>query len=470
MQSTNNCKEAYLTVYLSLTMAVLLSLCLTLLEGVRRSAAGVETECIMDMGLNSMLAEYHRELFEQYNLFAVDASYGTGVCGKVNTENHLKGYLDRNMSLEDIFFSEFWYRDFLRLSVTNVDLTRVSFLTDEKGSLFRKRAIEAVKDDIGLTLFEELLDWVGAVEEKGLEEYDASGLKQKMDDELQEYTGVENPTWRLEEKRKQGILKQVVENPAEISNNTVNVDSLINSRMKQGRVNVGNGKLLEEENGLLEQYFFHEYLMRYMGCYGEEMTDTALRYQLEYLIAGKSNDTENLRVVVNRIFALREATNTLCIYSDSEKCAEAEVLALALSTLLTVPEITDVLKQILLLGWAYAESVYDMKQLLDGQAVPLIKTTDTWHLGLSSALLADFTDDSDGDEGIFYADYLRIFLMCMERDTVTGRAMDMVEADIRMTPGNQNFRLDGCIDNVEAEVHVKSAYGYEYEIIRQAGY
>lgn len=112
MQKRGKRTGAYLTVYLSLTMAVLLSLCLTLLEGVRRSVAGLETECIMDMGLNSMLAEYHRELFEQYNLFAVDTSYGTEVCGKVNTENHLKGYLDRNMSLEDIFFSEYWYRDF----------------------------------------------------------------------------------------------------------------------------------------------------------------------------------------------------------------------------------------------------------------------------------------------------------------------------------------------------------------------
>ena len=48
--------------------------------------------------------------------------------------------------------------------------------------------------------------------------------------------------------------------------------------------------------------------------------------------------------------------------------------------------------------------------------------------------------------------------------------MNMVEADIRTTPGNAAFRLDGCYDWVEFEAKVKSRYGYEYSIRRGKEY
>ena len=76
--------NGYLTVGLSLCLAVLLSLCLTLIDGVRRNGARLEIECITDIGMHSIMAEYHRELMRQYNLFAIDSSYGTDLCAKAN--------------------------------------------------------------------------------------------------------------------------------------------------------------------------------------------------------------------------------------------------------------------------------------------------------------------------------------------------------------------------------------------------
>ena len=107
--------DAYLTVYLTLILAILLSLCLALVEGARRNAAALEAECIVDIGLNSVLAEYHKELFRQYNLFAIDISYGTAMASFSNTERHLQQYLEKNMSLDGVILSNYWYRDFLCL-------------------------------------------------------------------------------------------------------------------------------------------------------------------------------------------------------------------------------------------------------------------------------------------------------------------------------------------------------------------
>ena len=70
-------ENGYMTIYLALTLGVMISLCLALIEGCRYRGICLETECVMDIGMDSILAEYHRELFAQYNLFAVDCSYGT---------------------------------------------------------------------------------------------------------------------------------------------------------------------------------------------------------------------------------------------------------------------------------------------------------------------------------------------------------------------------------------------------------
>ncbi len=477
---------AYLTVYLSIIMAILLSLCLALIEGARSNGIRLEAECVMDIGLNSVLAEYHRELLGQYNLFAIDCSYGTDYAGKSNTEQHLKEYMQRNFSMEDIFLSDWFYKDFLALSVENVDLTKVSLLTDEKGAVFRKRAVEAIKDDIGLTLLEDILQWTQTVESQKLLERNIAQEKSLIDTQIQEYDGrqiqvsetewitaqISNPTNALEELRARGSLQNVVEDVSLLSNRSIDSTALIGNRMEQGRISVGNIPLeaVSEAEQLTERFFFQEYLMKYMSRYGEEKEDSALLYQMEYVVAGRDNDLENLKSVADTLCAMREVANVIYLYSDETKSAEAELLATVLAALMQVPDIASLLKAVLILGWAYAESLHDVKTLLAGGRIPLIKDSSTWHYGLEGALQSAASEETDNQQGLTYEDYLRILMMFVDVDTLTARAMNMVEADIRRTPGNSQFRLDACYDCVEANVVVKSEYGYEYQITRQKRY
>ena len=69
-----------------------------------------------------------------------------------------------------------------------------------------------------------------------------------------------------------------------------------------------------------------------------------------------------------------------------------------------------------------------------------------------------------------YEDYLRVFMTLTDMDKLTGRAMDMVEADIRMTEGNGAFCLDGCYDRLEFEIWMSSGFGYEYHLDRTWSY
>lgn len=475
-------QNGYLTVYMALCIGVILSLCLTLIEGARRSGAAMEAACVADIGIQSIFAEYHRQLLEQYNLFAIDSSYGTAGAGTYNTEARLLYYLDKNLTLEDVLFASIGYRDFLKLRVDRVQMTGVSILTDQGGTVFRRRAVEAVQDDIGLSALTELMEWMEVIEINGLDTAQTQQEKEAADKSIREYeyedeegeqhVGVDNPTTVLEEKRGLGILKLVVEDEDKLSKTTLNTSGLIYQRMRQGKISQGN--LAPEETvwmeALAERLLFQEYLLRYMGRYGQDEGKEALHYQIEYLIAGKNNDIDNLRSVANRICALREAANAIYLWNDPVKNAEVELAAQAVGAALGLPAIAPVLKVTMILGWAYAESVYDVKTLLSGGRVPLMKDEVSWHYGLTAALSGELGDSAQGGYGMSYEDYLRVFMTLTEMDQLTGRAMDMVEADIRMTEGNGAFCLDGCYDRLKFDIRMSSSFGYEYQLDRTWSY
>ncbi len=479
-------ENAYLTVWLALCLTLILSLFLVLIDGARRNGGRLETECVTDIGLQSILAEYHRELVKQYNIFAIDASYGTAVCSKGNTEDHLKAYLEKNLSVEDIFLSQFLYRDFFGLELRKAELPEVLLLTDEKGAVFRERAVCALGNDVGLGLLKDIQEWMQVIEVNGLDNGDTEKEKHDLDAEVESYNGtyieeqkdvwvpfhVDNPTAALEEKRRLGILKLVTEGEEQLSQRALASEQLIMKRMQQGTFNQGNMKLAEQSGleEMAERFLFQEYLLKYMGRYGCEQEEDVLKYQVEYLVSGKNSDIENLRSVAGRLCAVREAANALYLLSNNEKRMEAQLIAEVASALLWMPELAPVLEAVILLGWAFAESVYDVKSLLNGGRIPLLKNDESWHYSLSSALWGELQEETREGSGMSYADYLRIFMMLTDLDTLTARAMNMVEADIRHTPGNAVFRLDGCIVQAEADIQIDSAYGYYYSIKRHAGY
>lgn len=153
-------ENGYMTIYLALTLGVMISLCLALIEGCRYRGICLETECVMDIGMDSILAEYHRELFAQYNLFAVDCSYGTEHGTTKLTEEHLLEYMNHNFSLEDIFLDKFLYRDFFALEAEKAEMTKAAFVTDGDGEVFRRMAVDAIEDDVGIGLLQQIKEWV----------------------------------------------------------------------------------------------------------------------------------------------------------------------------------------------------------------------------------------------------------------------------------------------------------------------
>lgn len=480
--------RGYLTVFVTLSLTVLLSLFLAVLESVRQSTVSVEAEIIANTGLNSVLAEYHRELFKQYNLFFLDTSYGSDSASIGEVEKHLAYYVSENCAVRPENIGSLLYRDFLCMEAGDMRVLKAAVATDFEGGIFRERAIEAIEDDVGITYLKDIADWFGIVMQNEWGEEDLVQEKNAVDEEIASYNGcskkvgedwvqveVKNPTEPLEVQTGKGILHLVLEDLENLSAAGVDNSGLVSARKKREGINQGDWADASSETGLYDRILFHEYIMHYCGNFREPLTKGVLRYQVEYLIGGKNNDVDNLKSVVYKLSGLREASNLIFLLTDSVKSAQAGEAALLAASAVLLPEIAPILKTAIMLGWAYAESLYDVKCLLAGKRVPLFKTEESWHYDISCVLEGILEEGSDPVEedvknGLDYAEYLRILLLLSSLETNTFRLMDIVEMDIRQTKGNQNFRIDACVDRLKVQIHILSAYGYSAKVERALSY
>lgn len=491
-------KKGYLTVYLSLSLGIILSLILALTEWARVNAIRMQIECVADTAAVSILAEYHRQLLEQYELFFIDTSYGTERAAYANTEAHLKDYMEHNFSLKGIGTIQ-KYRDILKLSTRNVSLLSAAVATDENGIGIKRQAVLYEKDKIGLSLIEDIMNNLQTVTEYEIESKKIQEQRISVEEELNELinrTEENLPAEREIIETENGLEEIEVkpkitrDNPADIVNasrglsvlnlvvedrNALSYQKITPSNYVTGRqLHAGSGRQEEADypDSFIENILFHEYILDQCSRYTCSFDKSLLKYQVEYMVAGRDSDEENLKSIVNRLLLIREAANVLYLLSDSSKMAEIETVSTVLSLVCMLPEAEPFVRYSILFAWGYVESIQDVRDLLDKKRVPLMKSSSTWKSNLLQ--MTDYNKyfdqgESEG-EGMSYEDYLRIFLCMTDEEVVTMRLADIIEMDIRKTPGNENFRMDACIDSFEFIANVSSGYGYDFCIQRKYGY
>ena len=148
-------------------------------------------------------------------------------------------------------------------------------------------------------------------------------------------------------------------------------------------------------------------------------------------------------------------------------------MASAICTLLCLPEVAEIVTQMIMIIWAMAEGVIDVKCLLDGGKVSIIKQKGEWQLGLSSLFSGGWkkSNKTTQTSGLSYEGYLQILLgiMINKTDKVM-RSMDIAEMDIRKTPGNENFCIDQCIDYLKVSFGLTGDRGQEYVFTKTMRY
>lgn len=474
-------KEGYITVYLSLSLLVMLSLIFSLIEGIRMQTIRFQTECVMDIGLNSIFAEFNRELLEQYDLFAIDSTYGYEQESGDRTVSHLLQYMNMNYiapgrtRIPD-------YKDLTAVHADNGALSEVSYLSDEDGMVLKYQIVQYMKEKTGMALAEDLIRTDVLEKESGyggLESQKESnfslidGILEELNaarEEEEDEISISNPADQVEGMRAGSVLSFAVKDSGDISCKGVEVYSLISHRNHEE----GAGLRADQDvpDTAVDKLLFQKYLWDKCGYYQKQKESSRLSYQMEYLLYGNGNDMENLNAFANQVFKIRYVTNAAYLFSSSAKMAEAGELAAIVTSGIASPQLYEAVKITILFAWCYAESIQDMRIIFDGNKAAAVKSDGTWNIPLSELLMFSSSLDSyrSAEGGMGYEEYLRSFLFLKDEKTLRMRLMDLMEMDIKDTQGNQYFRMDRCIYQLKAEVNVSSAYGYGYSICREYSY
>ena len=471
-------RRGYLTVYLSLTLAVMISLILTLVEGARISATKMRAACVADIGINSTLSEYNRELFEQYDLLFVDMQYG-GLGGSVDSVRaHLAHYLTKNLDDATPVFS----RDLLGMKLKSAAITEYALATDNDAEAVLRQVADYMDTTLKGMLISGLDDLMPSLSGSGFD-YDTSGKWAEVQGEIDAIgppmieneegelveVPINNPADGVRSLRNAGILGLVLNNTSEISKTKVDLSSYISHR----QIHMGNG-ISDEERAVGRSagpLTYDEYLFDKCGYYLHLKEGSLLSYEIEYIIKAHDCDWDNLEAVCRTLCMWREGINYLYLLGDSGKCGEAEALATTLAAVLINPELKEPIKQAILLAWAFVEALQDIKILLEGDGVDVVKSAQTWHTPLTAIFHPRSALKSyPGQPGPKYGDYLKTMLLMTSFGNVLIRSLDVMEMDVRLTPGNSNFMMDYCLQSFVADIATRSTHGHNTEVIRRCGY
>ena len=439
-----------ITLFLALILSLLLSLVCTSIESVRMASARTQILNSMDIGLYSVFGQYDRKLLEEYDLFALDGSMGGGqlnlakICD--NLESYMKPVLKQNSQ---------------KLELHQSGLTGYRLLTDECGEVFYQQIVQYMQETLGSQGVQLLLNKMSDRERKteeadlkakqaetggSIDRYDSemnqasqksrqaaqeAENRQQQEGQISTQPQADNPISIIKRIMKMGILELVLPPGREISTRTVSKDTMVSGRQLQQGMEMPDG--VTADSSYTSGVLFQQYLMNHLGNYTDPSKES-LAYQMEYVFGGRDNDIDNLKSVASKLLFIREGVNFACLMADNVKRTEAQALAAAIASGFLVPPAAVVIESALLLCWAFAESVLDVRELFAGGKIPLVKTSADWQISLSNlSSLMEGLDSmrKNNEHGLSYEDYLQVLILPVSKEKKVMRAMDMIEDAIR---------------------------------------
>lgn len=237
-------------------------------------------------------------------------------------------------------------------------------------------------------------------------------------------------------------LSLVVEDVSKVSNSSISLNNLpshtVDYKQKRGKL---------DKNKIL----YGQYVLTHFGNYNQKIENHVLQYEVEYILKGKKKDKDNLSAVAYELVGIRTGLNLMYLYTDAAKKASAYELAVALTGFTGMPVLIEITKHLLLGAWASGEAIVDVRDLLAGKKVEIMKTKKNWNLSLSGLWnLSKKESQNSGKKGIKYEDYLRVLLSAQKKSEQYFRTMDLIQANIQ-AQGNAGFQMKTCCSGFTVE-------------------
>ena len=230
--------------------------------------------------------------------------------------------------------------DLLGIVPSHVEITSCMLLTDGDGAVFEKAVASYMKEHLLLDSVKEMYrnyqsmdairdgcENVDEAMEAGQEALENQKNEINLDDQTkqsQEVEPVNNPMNQIEDAKKKGIIALVLPDDMNLSGKQLeNTGQLLSKRKKV----IGTAGSDTVKNTWYDRAGMNCYLAEYMGNLRQPAEKGELCYELEYILAGKQNDAENIKSTFNKLVLIREMANLTYLLSDVDKVKKVSEMA-----------------------------------------------------------------------------------------------------------------------------------------------
>lgn len=452
-------KRAEVTAFLSLIFILLVTFIGGIMESASIQMAKNYRRADVNRAMESVFAEYQKALLENYDIFSLEGTYESG--------KYKEGLIKKRL--------EYFGADNMKNGIQ-----KIQFLTDNGAEAFYEQVTYYMQHKYGLNYLKDKLSmtdtWKAQEEKASVYEKESHQKESELDGLLGEAGGElpmqDNPIAHVSQLKKRSLLELIMPDHKQISNKQIDLNESLTRRDK----NKGYGDFSDVAKGssTMSSLMFGEYLLEHFSMATDNGQEGALDYELEYICAGKGSDKENLETVAKKLILMRFVPNYIFLQNSAAKRAEAQTLALTLCTLAALPALSEAAAQVILLVWAFGESIVDLRALLNGSGVPLVKSEESWQLSISGLMKlgesGDVNDGRDCKDGLLYKEYLRMLLFLEKKENAAMRALDMIEQNLKKVHGAKFFKADCCISRMEVKSTVRLRRGITYRFKTYFGY
>lgn len=425
------------TAWVCLTMFLVCQVILVFIEGARKCEIERAKQLETDRNLESVFAGYVKPLWDRYHILSWDENKID--YSEIEAESRTFSKQEAKHDLLEAALDE---TDWQRMLITDQKgLAYQKFIASYRGRYWTYQSIDKSRSEC------EKIEALEKESNGSLEYYMKDIRGDVMDGSMKLMSQIISG----------GIFQYaMLGDTVTLSKNEIEKDSCLKERtLKKGDIGI-NGSL-----SLVEKALFMDYVYSCFGNFRKVNKDTALQYEQEYLLCGYESDYENLLAVSNRLLVIRIAANLISLHQDQQKMNQAESYAEVLAALCMEPELAEVIKPMIVTSWAMAESVLDLRSLLQGDKLSIIKTSEEWTT--SQYLLCEYYILSGqkakcSTRGMAYEDYLKALLLTVSNENLAYRAMDMQEKSIQLLSGYEDFKMDNLVVAVKMECAYKANY------------
>lgn len=437
-----------LTVFLSLILVFVSGLFFMLSEVTRFMSLKAQADRDSELSFESLFGEYNIPLWENYGILGIDGTYGKESFDIKNVEKRLSSNMELNGTADGV--------SILQEAPSKSEISEYTLLTDNKNAAFIREAAIFAGTHIIESDIEEIQELSNQYQNasKGIteEDIDNAPSEKLSDEEMAKLENVEDPRQSEAEFKKKDLLDALVPKGKKISGKSISHSNLPSERT----MNSGTGSI--ESPGTAEGMLFKFYIFENFSSYEKNLQHHGIEYEQEYLIFGNDNDRENLKCMAASLLAFRLASNNASILNDSKKKGQAEALATLLGFWTFNDGVIKGIEYTLIECWALAESVRDVRSLMAGEKVPLMKKSDDWTTTIFT-IPSSFSNGAKAKKsvtGINYEDYLKIMIFLKPENTLSVMALDLIENSIRSVEHYEDFRVDNLIVSMKADVNYQA--------------